>query len=148
MPPIYRIVCDTCGKEYSLGWGSVMYVADDNGERIICPHPVERFAIADVLKLSEIEREWMWFGFPWWIKVFRRQRVREIKGLVKERLGILSNCVCRNCCKTFSLDLVRDELKCSECGSHDVLSVSELKGEKCPACKEGTVIWIDTGARS
>lgn len=59
MPPIYRIICDTCGKVYGKGWGSIMYVADD-----------------------------------------------------------------------------------------DVLSVSELKGERRPACKEGTVVWMDTGMRS
>lgn len=148
MPPIYRIVCDTCGERYATGWGSIMYVADDHGERIICSHPGEKFTIAHVLRLSEREREWMWFGFPRWMKILRGRRVKEIECLVKERVGTLSYCVCCNCCETFSLDLVRDERKCPECDSNDVLSVSELKGKRCPACKEGTVVWMDTGIMS
>lgn len=148
MPPIYRIVCDACGEQYGRGWGFIMYVADDCGDRIICPHPGEKFTIAHVLELSERERDWMWFGFPWWMKAFRARRVKEIENLVKERVGTLSSCVCCNCCETFELDLVRDERKCPACDSNDVLSVSELKGKRCPACKEGAVVWMDTGIMS
>jgi DNA-directed RNA polymerase subunit RPC12/RpoP len=41
MPTISDYKCDKCGFSLTSGWGGYMYVMDQTGKRIVCPHPVE-----------------------------------------------------------------------------------------------------------
>jgi DNA-directed RNA polymerase subunit RPC12/RpoP len=121
MPPINRYECDRCDFRLPGGWGGYMYVTDEAGARIVCPHPAEHVTVTKVL--GE--------GAP--------------GKLIRERTGFSSHCVCLDCLHQFDLDLERDERGCPQCGSAVVKSLREMIGKPCPKCKRGTVREIRTG---
>jgi len=139
MPPINHYRCDKCGFSFPSGWGGYLYVIDNSGKRIVCPHPIELQTAYQVL------------GHDVAPEVF------------KERTGFNSDCVCLDCLKQFELDLgypekpmnsmryfyehtkERDKRECPYCKSSRVKAVLELIGEPCPKCKVGTIKEIYTG---
>lgn len=55
MPPINEYKCNKCGFSLPMGWGGYIYVQDDNGKRIVCPHPGEGQTVAEVLGLNQLK---------------------------------------------------------------------------------------------
>ncbi len=118
-----------------------MYVEDDSGKRIVCPHPGEMRTVAKVLG-ENANRE-----------------------LIEARTGFNSYCVCLDCLKQFELDIGddeqsksswryfylyratkrKDERRCPYCNSQNVKTVFELIGSPCPKCKKGVIEEIKTG---
>ena len=109
---------------------------DDNGKRIICPHPYEFRTIAEVLRLDEREVS----GYP----VLSSLR-EDIAQLIRERTGTLSDCVCGDCLEKFQSDVEKDGRKCPGCKSGNVKTTSELIDQPCPRCHGGIIESIDTG---
>ena len=119
-----------------------MYVEDDSGRRIPCPHPCE------------------------WETVIKVLGKNASKDLVKERIGYNSDCVCLDCLRFSQLDLgddektclswryyygavrQKDQRRCPHCGSPNVKTVVELVDQPCPRCKEGIIRPISTGIMS
>ena len=135
MPHIFEYKCSLCEFTMPTGWGGYMYVIDNNGRRIVCPHPGEASVVAEILKIDEDTL----FGFPWLL----RSDDAPVQ-LLEERTGFNSYCVCLDCVSQFELDIDRDERKCPKCGSEKVRTEPEMVGEPCPKCKKGTVELIDT----
>lgn len=154
MPEINEYKCNECGFSLPSGWGGYTYVLDENGARILCPHPAESETVSRVLGES--------VGYE----------------AAAERVGFNSHCVCRSCLEQCDLDLddwsalrgalwlrlgfgeeieadqslyedwptrVPDERRCPSCGSTDVRTVSEMVRERCPKCGIGTTGEIWTG---
>jgi len=145
VPHIHEYHCDTCAFEMPSGWGGYMYVQAkvcsacgetvdeiedacggcgtpteeveaDGYERVVCPHPMEHVTVERVLGENP------------------REETRE------ERTGFNAYCVCRDCLSQFELDTERDERRCPDCDGERVAALSELVGEECPNCAEGTFI--------
>ncbi|WP_338739928.1 hypothetical protein [Haloplanus salilacus] len=145
MPPIHEYHCDTCEFTMPSGWGGYMYVqakvcaacgeAVDESEdscggcgtpieeveadgytRVVCPHPMEHVTVERVLGENPSEE--------------RREA----------RTGFNAYCVCRDCLAQFELDTERDERRCPDCGGGRVDTLSELVGESCPNCADGTFV--------
>lgn len=110
-----RYVCAACGYELPSGWGAVLYVTKDSGQRIVCPHPLEHETI------------------------LRETGMTYEQAAASDRLGYLTQCVCIACQRQFALDLGRDEMKCVSCSSTDVRTAAELIGHQCPRCRNGII---------
>ena len=142
MPRINEYKCNKCGFGLQPGWGYYFYVEDDNGDRVICPHPAERRYVEEVLG-SNISLE-----------------------LIRERTGFDSHCVCLDCLHQFRADLgesgwspyedvtipigarlrpEKDTRECPKCKSIKVKTIFESVGEACPKCKEGIMEQTWTG---
>lgn len=121
MPPINAYRCDKCGFSLPSGWGRYMYVTDETGKRVICPHPNEFDTMRRVLGAEA----------PW--------------ELIEQRRGFNSFCLCLDCLSVLEIDLKRDARACSKCKSNHVASLRELIGKLCPKCKNGTFQEIVTG---
>jgi phage FluMu protein Com len=91
--------------------------------------------------------------------------------LFKSRTGFNSYVVCLECLHQFEADLrdekvnewrlwygrppfeeafrgkpkMKDERRCPKCGSRNVRTAFEMIGEKCPKCKTGIIVEIETG---
>lgn len=141
MPRINDYICNKCGYSLPSGWGGYMYVIDDSGKRIVCPHPGEMFTVSKVLG-ENVSRE-----------------------VIEARMGFNSDCVCLSCLRQFELDIGddekaeslrysyratmrRDERRCPHCKSPNVKTVFELIGKPCPKCNKGTIKEIYTGSIS
>ena len=124
MPPYNHFRCSRCRFSLPSGWGGIRYVTDENGQKIICPHPGDFFQIYEVLGESASGE------------------------LVDQRTGFNSDCLCLDCLAKFQIDLKREQRICPKCRSNHVNSVKELVGEPCPKCKDGTVQEIETGSFS
>jgi hypothetical protein len=124
-----------------------MYVVNDEGERVICPHPCESITVERVLGKGLSRR------------------------VLDSRTGFESHCVCVDCLHQFEADLghlpellegagrlkrwhllswggVRedhDERVCPRCGSATVRTARELVDQPCPSCKQGTFVEQSTG---
>jgi len=114
-----------------------MYVEDDKKKRIDCPHPLEFWMVAKVLGENAT------------------------RDLIKARTGFNSYCLCLDCLHQFEADLgderanpwrkwygatrQKDERKCPQCKSTNILTVFELIGAPCPKCKDGVIEEIVTG---
>lgn len=108
-----------------------MYVVDDQGNRIVCPHPVEMETVLGVLG-EDAPSE-----------------------LIKERTGFNSYWLCLDCLKKFEADLGggvlgnfrkgKDKRECPECKSSNVRTTLELVGEICPRCEKGKIESIFVG---
>jgi len=92
-----------------------MYVTNEKGERIICPHPIEFRTVREVLGEGASDT------------------------LVKQRTGHLQKWLCLECLRTCSLDLDRDSHKCSHCDSAKGKSVKDMVDQPCPKCSAGTI---------
>ena len=139
MPPINQYKCEKCGFALPSGWGGYMYVIDDSGNRIPCPHPGEMRTVVEVLGRGASREK------------------------ITARTGYNSDCVCLKCLSQFTLDIGdeeivesswryfygatkrRDRRRCPECGSGWVRTVLELVGGKCPECGRGTIKEFYTG---
>jgi len=134
MPGIFEFRCDHCGFELPTGWGGYMYVVNDQGERIVCPHPCEDLTVREVLGPNASRQ------------------------LTRQRTGFNSYCVCLDCLHQCELDLgnegclffffvrqPRDLWSCPHCRSRKIRTVDELTGEPCPECQVGTIVAIYTG---
>ena len=93
-----------------------MYVLDAAGERIACPHPIERDTVEHVT------------GLDW--KAARQ------KGL----LGYVSDCICFGCTHQLEIDVERDIKQCPQCESLQVRTAKASVGAKCPRCHEGLIV--------
>lgn len=143
MPLINEYRCNKCDLTLPEGWGYYFYVENDKGERVCCPHPVERMYVKKVLG----ERE-------------------SILEVVRERTGFNSHCICLDCLHQFRADLgcfegywspyepclerdlpgvkqAKDKRQCPSCKSENIKTELELVGETCPKCKKGVIeeIW-------
>lgn len=114
-------MCRKCGFELSSGRGGYLYVLDDYGNRVMCPHPGEELTLKEVLGENP----------P--LEVFEARR------------GFNAHSVCLNCLEKFDMDPDWDERICSRCGSTDIKTARELVGKPCPRCKEGIFEEINTG---
>lgn len=116
-------VCSACGETVDEiedacgGCGTPTEEVEADGyERVVCPHPMEHVTVERVLGENP------------------REETRE------ERTGFNAYCVCRDCLSQFDLDTERDERRCPDCDGERVAALSELVGEECPNCAEGTFI--------
>ncbi len=138
MPHFYNYECDRCEFSIPTSWGGHTYVIDDEGNRVVCPHPGEMYTIQKVLG-PDITKD-----------------------MIRDRTGFNSDCVCLDCLNFMELDLTsedrqfwyksmvvvsepRDERKCTKCGSENVKTADELVEDLCPNCKDGTIEKRDTG---
>ena len=137
MPFLFEYKCDAdeCAFSISIWEGGALYVTDETGKRIICQHPGESHTIARVLKIPEEKV----MGFPY----FRSDP--DMQPLLKERMGVLTNCVCLDCSHSLSLDTDKDPKKCSKCKSTHIVPVKEMDGVACPKCHEGIIHCHDSG---
>ena len=121
MHPISEFKCRKCGFTLPSGWGGSLYIIDDNGNRIIPPHPSEFRTVKEILG-ENAQRE-----------------------VVKARTGFNSDTLCLNCFKKFKMDTEWDERKCPKCRSINVKATHELIGGPCPRCRVGIIEEIETG---
>jgi len=115
MPRVNEYQCNKCGLYFPEGWGGYMYVIDEKGNRVRCPHPKEHSIVFEVLGKEATEEE------------------------IKNRIGFNSFCLCLDCLTQLELDIGRDneddswpyyypakigrdERKCVNCGSLNVMS--------------------------
>lgn len=144
MPSINDYKCDKCGLSFPRGWGGFLFVENDEGERIVCPHPGERSTIEKVLEGGYVS-----------------------KGrTIEKRVGYASFCLCLDCFHQFKADLAdedskhswrdyykstfrmiggKDKRECPKCKSSKVKTVAELIDKTCPKCHKGTIKEIETG---
>jgi len=126
-----------------------MYVLDDTGQRVICPHPGEYFVAGLVLGFSRDEAAAAHLHVDlvkkWWWSPRKRREFEERVKLLISHTGFLTDMVCCDCQSEFSIDLTRDVRECPTCHSTNVFSVTKMPGKQCPACKLGEIIEIDTG---
>lgn len=132
MPKIYKFKCNQCEFSLPRGWGGYTYVKDDNGKKIICPHPGEHYMIAQVLKINTKDAS------AWLLEEFGKISP-ETKKLIDERTGFDSHCLCLNCLEQFDTDLKREKRVCPNCRSENVKTEWELKYQPCPKCKKGEI---------
>jgi len=138
MARLYSIKCNKCDFETSASSGGVMYVLDESGKKVICPHPLEYYTIAEVLKISKDE------AFAWLQKEDEKIS-EETKKKIEDNIGMNFQYVCLDCYSENFLDKKRDELRCARCGSTNLKYVAELVNQRCPKCKEGTIEMISRG---
>jgi len=143
MPRINEYRCSKCDLSLPKGWGYQFYVENDEGKRIPCFHPRERYDVKQVLG--------------------ERASLLEV---VRERTGFNSHCTCLDCLHQFEADLGesgwspyegyiddykprlkqgKDKRECPKCKSKSVKTELEMVGEQCPKCKEGIIEEIRTG---
>jgi hypothetical protein len=129
------------GIEYRLKSGGLHSI------RLPCPHPSEDKYAMEILGVDSRS------------------------DLFKSRTGFNSYVVCLDCLYQFEADLrdekvnewrlwygrpsfreafrgkpeMKDERRCPKCGSTNVRTVFEMIGEKCPKCKTGIIVEIETG---
>ena len=136
MPPINEYKCNQCDINLPKGWGTYMYVTDDNGNRVRCYHPSESRYVVEVLGESPSAE------------------------LVYQRTGFNSCCICLECLAQFDVDFGKsywtskgfpddrtgkDKRECPKCKSVRVQTELEMVGETCPKCKEGIIEKTWTG---
>ncbi|MFC1490632.1 hypothetical protein ACFL6K_05425 [Candidatus Latescibacterota bacterium] len=56
MPPINNYKRNSCDYTLPSGWGGYMYAVDDNGERMRCGHPFERFSAVDIIGIDKFNK--------------------------------------------------------------------------------------------
>lgn len=129
MPSSWRESCNKC--EFSAeGWDGDMYVADDNGNKILTSHSVDENEISQVLGIEkEMAIEWLCGR--------GEQLPPQIYELLEARVGVLCTCICIDCLHQFIMDVNKETRKCPQCGGTEVKMLAELKNSPCPKCKVG-----------
>ena len=119
---IYNLCCDTCGfKAGSFTKEGGMYVTDNEGERIVCMHPLESWTVDDVLG-------------------------KECSAALRaERIGRFHYWYCFACRQESIYDMERDKLGCRHCGSANGVRKRDLGGTPCPNCTTGKLEISDSG---
>jgi hypothetical protein len=130
--------CTRCALNFPDGQGGKMYVLDETGKRVICPHPGEEAEVARVLGVKEKA-----LRCPYEPNANHeaKHQHQDVFHLALTRTGFLSDCICRDCLAQFGLDLLRDEKRCPICSSSEVTALQDLFGQPCPRCKQGTIGW-------
>lgn len=98
-----------------------MYAINSKGQREVCPHPGE-------LRIAQEITGMLW-------------EEAEARGLV----GTHTYCVCLDCLTQCEINMKKDAVECSSCGSKNIVSEIDLVGKKCPKCKVGDFQEIITG---
>jgi len=147
-----------------------MYIEDNEGKRIVCPHPGEESTVAQVLgkdrdNLRFREKR---IGFNSYClclsclyqfeadlrdEVSNYERITDydspsekvLLNGIKKLLRINEMCIPGDVWKQISKEWEKDERKCPSCGSNDVKTESELAGGPCPICAEGVIEVISLG---
>jgi predicted RNA-binding Zn-ribbon protein involved in translation (DUF1610 family) len=125
VPKISRFYCPECDFEMPRGWGTYVYVVDDDGRKIVAPHPCEQFVACDVIgcTMKELDENEEY----------------------KSRVGVMHYVVCISCAHQFAIDLKRHLRVCPECGSKSVYNCWEMIGRQCPRCRRAQIVEEDTG---
>lgn len=136
-PFLFFSKCDKCDFRTSISTGSMPYVRDENGNKVRCSQPGETDTVAEVLKISrDVVDAW-----------FRdKDKVpEEVRKKIEENVGMMLQHICLECLSETFIDLKREKLKCSNCGSANLMYVTELEGKLCPKCKLGIIKRVDQG---
>lgn len=143
--------CTSC--DFAVYIGRDIYAVDSLGRRIDLPVPSSDVHVAlELGLLSDFTEACSLLGIDvnikpnwWWTKERRAkwEKACLIQAEVKRRSGYSTSCVCLKCFAHTGLDLTKDSLICSKCGSSEVVSTSQI-GE-CPKCHQGRL--KDTGVR-
>jgi len=136
MPKLLQFSCDSCNFTLKTWENGTIYATNKKGKRIECPHPGESYKVAKILKIKESEI----FGFP-----YMRIPNPDFYPLLNERVGVNSDCICLDCAGVSVLDYQKDERKCGECASSNIIPVDNLEGVTCPKCNKGIFIYQHTG---
>ena len=112
---IRRHECNECGVAFPTGWGGYTYAVDDDGHRVVCPHPCE---------MDEL---------------FRVTGMTYAEATAAGRLGYAKHCIREDCLHQFDLDWDRDAHQCPACASNRIATLRNLIGKKCPRCKVGLI---------
>lgn len=136
MAKLLKFICDNCEHELKTWENGVIYVTNDDNERILCRHPGESYQVAKVLGISEMDI----FGFP-----YMRIPKPSLYPLLNERVGVVTDCLCNDCSNEFKIDWRTDERVCPKCKSDDIIPVDNLDGLPCSKCKEGKFRYQYTG---
>ena len=121
---IFALKCDRCAFQVSPTGGGYMYVLDADGNRVICPHPLEFTTVERVTGMS-------WDSAP-------------EKGLVHYAIQAL----CLRCAEVFDAEYEAGKplnAQCPKCGVADARSVLDSAGTRCPQCHEGSLRRDDIG---
>lgn len=138
MPAMFVSQCNKCGFKTSMSSGGYMYALDENGNKVICPHPGEASVMSKVLEIPREEATIFILG--------KYEKLsKETKEKIRARLGRNFQHICLDCLAEVFLDKKRDEIKCDKCGSTNLKYVADLTGQSCPKCKEGTIEKIKRG---
>ena len=154
MPLVSEHKCNVCDFSLPTGWGGYTYVTDENGTRVVCPHPMESHTVDSVLKKSNPETipefefyRKLSYGVrkKWSILKARilyqdHENILDLGEMIKQRTGFNSFCVCHVCLHQFEIDFKRDQRLCPICSSSRISSVRELIGKSCPKCDEGEIL--------
>jgi hypothetical protein len=136
MPPINDFKCNTCKFKMPRGSGGYIYVKNERGDKVLCPHPDESITIAKVLGINEGEI----LGFPWFSLSDQAP-----KDLIEQSVGFNSHCVCLDCLFQFDLDVEKENRECPKYKSSEIRTEVEIVGENCPKCKVGIIKEIRRG---
>lgn len=138
MPKLFSSVCNLCDFKTSINSGGRMYVRDESGDKVVCPHPVEHHTIAKVLGVNTDEvLAWLQHDFD--------KLTEETKNKLDASVGTQFQYVCFDCLAENFIDKKTEALQCSECGSENLKYVAELVGAPCPKCHNGVVKMVDRG---
>jgi hypothetical protein len=142
-----------------------MYVVDDNGQRLVCPHPGEYHTVIKVLGVETLlaKREERYSNFIRWLRrllglssgsnLFRSMIMARgdendpLYDLIHQRTGFNSYCLCLDCLQQFKLDIEKDNRICPVCASNRVKTEEELVGSECPKCGKGDIEKLFTGVQ-
>lgn len=138
MPALFTSKCNKCDFQTSTSSGGVMYVRDEKGNKVICPHPLEDDKISEVLNIPRDD------AFAW-ITGKTENISKETKEKIKSRVGMNYQYICTDCFSEVFIDPKKDEMKCSKCGSANLKYVADLANKPCPKCKEGIIEKIRKG---
>ncbi len=112
MPPLVFTKCNKCGFFIHGPFAGIMYHLDEQGNRVLMPHPSDNWAeFSDDQKKEPSQR----------------------------RMGYQYHSVCLDCLEQFMLDLEQDKRLCPSCAEGRVMTKNELAGKTCPKCEEGTI---------
>lgn len=138
MPKLYFSKCTKCDFETSVSSGGHIYVLDESGNKVVCPHPIEYHTIANILKISKEDA-------VAWLQRNYEKISEETRKKIDHGVGINLQHICMDCYSESFLDRKRDEMKCNKCGSSNIKYIEDLTSQTCPKCKEGIIEIINKG---
>ena len=120
MTTVIEYECSECGFLAGCAVGGLSYISTPNRKKIFYVH-LGRFD--EVLRF--IKREFGELG------------KEEISKVLAEYSGTHFRYICRKCFEFSDLDEKRDDLKCTACGSTDLILMKDLPFTSCPRCQSG-----------
>ncbi|MDP2946877.1 MAG: hypothetical protein Q8N88_02070 [Nanoarchaeota archaeon] len=138
MPNLYSSKCNKCDFKTSVSSGGYLYVRDRDGNKVVCPHPLEYHTIAEVLGISKDD------AFAW-IQQEYGKISEETRKKIEDNIGMNFQHICLDCLAENFLDKKKDEIKCKKCSSVNLKYVADLVNKPCPKCKEGAIEMISQG---